>query len=464
MSIIESILIFIAVILVYAGIVFLLYKKGVLKKHNISFYGPALMWRTEKGIQFLKNRAKHERFWKIYGNTSIIFCFITMVLMTALMVMTAWLVFKFTPAQRNALPGPEVALVLPGINPILPLEYLGYVLLGLVIAIMVHEFSHGILALADKLKVKSLGILYLIVPIGAFCEPDDEEVKKARILSRMRIYAAGPAANFVVVLLSIFLFSAVFMSVVQPVDEGVMVFTVDADSPASHIELQTGVIITRVNDTVIHTGDEYFNVWNNTNANQTVNITYVKSGTLHTTQVLLGDKYVEYAKRTTIYVNNVSYKGKGYLGVQSLLRDSVVTEHLAILKNPFYNFPGGLLTFYSLPLLGYFAGYNPIISPFSDSYIITGPLGVLPVPFFWIIINAIYWIFWLNLAVSLFNVLPMVPLDGGFLFNDGVRAVIIRLKKGIKEETKEKIVKNVSLAISLVILGLILLPFFIKYV
>jgi len=295
MSVIESILIFIAIILVYAGIVFLLYKKGVLKKHNISFYGPALMWRTEKGIQFLKNRAKHERFWKIYGNTSIIFCFITMVLMTALMIMTAWLVFGFTPAQRNALPGPEVALVLPGINPILPLEYLGYVLLGLVIAIMVHEFSHGILALADKLKVKSLGILYLIVPIGAFCEPDDEEVKKARILSRMRIYAAGPAANFVVVLLSVLLFSAVFMSAVQPGVSGAIVFTVDADSPASQIGLQTGVTITRVNDTVIHTGDEYFNAWNNTNANQTVNITYMKSGTLHTTQVLLGDKYVEYA-------------------------------------------------------------------------------------------------------------------------------------------------------------------------
>ena len=464
MSIIESILIFITVILIYAGIVFLFYKKGVLKKHNISFYGPALMWRTEKGIQFLKNRAKHERFWKIYGNTSIIFSFITMVLMTALMIMTAWLVFGFTTAQRNALPGPEVALVLPGINPILPLEYLGYILLGLIIAIMVHEFSHGILALTDKIKVKSLGILYLIVPIGAFCEPDDEEVKKARILSRMRIFAAGPTANFVVVILCVLLFSVVFMPAVQPVTEGAIVFTVDVNSPASQIGLQTGVIITGVNDTVIHTGQDYFNAWNNTNANQTVSITYMKSGNLHTTKVSLGDKYIEYAKRTTIYVNNESYKGKGYLGVQSLLRDSVFQEYLAILKNPFFNFPQGLLTFYSLPLLGYFAGYNPIIAPFTDAYIITGPLGVLPSPLFWIIINAIYWIFWLNLAVSLFNVLPMVPLDGGFLFNDGVRAVIIRLKKGIKEETKEKIAKNVSLAVSLMILGLILVPFIIKYV
>jgi membrane-associated protease RseP (regulator of RpoE activity) len=254
------------------------------------------------------------------------------------------------------------------------------------------------------------------------------------------------------------------MSAVQPMKEGGIIFTVDADSPASQIGLQAGVIITSMNNTVIQSGDEFFTAWNNTRANQTISITYMKSGVEYTKEVLLGDKYIDYAKRPKIYTNNESYKGKGYLGVQSLLRDSVFHEYLAILKNPFYNFPQGLLTFYSLPLLGYFAGYNPIISPFADSYQITGPLGVLPVPLFWIIANAIYWIFWLNLAVSLFNVLPMIPLDGGFLFNDGVRAIILRFKKGVKEETKEKIVKNVSLAISLLILALILIPFFIKYV
>jgi membrane-associated protease RseP (regulator of RpoE activity) len=463
MSIVDSLLIFFTIIFVYALVVFLLHKKGILKKYNISFYGPALMWRTERGIQFLKNRAKHIRFWKIYGNASIIFCFVTMVLMTLLIILTAWLVFGFTPAQRNALPGPEVALVLPGINPILPLEFIGYILLGLVVAIVVHEFSHGILALVDKIKVKALGILYLIVPIGAFCEPDDEEVKKAHILPRMRIFAAGPTANFVVVLLSILLFSAVFMPAVQPADEGAVVFMIDTDSPAQHINLHSGALITSFNGTRIHNGNDFFTVWNNTKANQTVNISFIYNGKRTTTQDQLLDKYIEYAKRSTTYVNNVSYKGKGYLGVQSLLRDSIFKEQLTILKNPFYNFPNGLLTFYSLPLLGYFAGYNPIVSPFTGSYIITGPLGLLPPSFFWIIINTIYWIFWLNLAVSLFNVLPMVPLDGGFLFNDGIRALIIRLKKEITDETKEKIVRNISLAISLIILGLILIPFVIKY-
>jgi len=465
MTIIESIMIFVSIILIYTGIVFLLHKKGILKKHNISFYGPALMWRTQKGIQFLKNRAQWIRFWRIYGNASIIFCLITMVLMTTLMIWTARIVLDFTPEQRSALPGPEVALVLPGINPILPLEFLGYILLGLIIAIIVHEFSHGILTLVDKMKVKSLGILYLIVPIGAFCEPDDEAVKKASIPSRMRIYAAGPAANFVVVIICVFLFSGLCMSAVQPAEKGAIIFTVDLDSPASEIGLQSGAIITNLNNTVVSSGADYFDIWNNTKANQTITLTYFQSGTSHTTSTTLKDKYVEYAKRPTIYLkNNESYKGKGYLGVQSLLRDSVFQEYLTILKNPFSHFPQGLLTFYSLPLLGYFAGYNPIVSPFIDSYKITGPLGVLPPAFFWILVNAIYWIFWLNLAVSLFNVLPMVPLDGGFLFNDGVRAVITRFKKGIQEETKEKIVKNVSLGVSLLILALILIPFFIKYI
>ena len=109
-------------------------------------------------------------------------------------------------------------------------------------------------------------------------------------------------------------------------------------------------------------------------------------------------------------------------------------------------------------------GYNPIVSPFTDSYIITGPLSFIPDDIFWIIINALYWIFWINLAVALFNVLPIGPFDGGLLFNDAMGSLVKRFKKNLSDEQREKIVKNISITISLTVLFLIMFPFLLKYI
>ena len=119
---------------------------------------------------------------------------------------------------------------------------------------------------------------------------------------------------------------------------------------------------------------------------------------------------------------------------------------------------------YALPIFGYVSGYNPIAEPFINNYKITGPLSLLPNDVYWAIVTALYWIFWLNLLVGLFNVLPMIPLDGGFLFNDALKSFIKRVKKDISNERRDKIVKNISLIISLTILFLILFPFFFKYI
>jgi len=471
MSLMEGLLVFFAIIFIYVLLVAILYKKGILKKYDVSLWGPALLLRTKKGVSFLEKIASKRRFWKAFGNSGIVLCFVMMFVMMAVLIWQAWTVWGFTPAQIEKLPGIEFALVLPGLNPVLPLEYIGYIILALVVAIVAHEFSHGILTFVSKLKVKSLGILYLIVPLGAFCEPDEEQLKKTEPKHRMRIYAAGPTSNFVVVFVSILLLSFVFMSAVQPAADGIVAFSVDPDSPAESIGLQPGTIITSINDTQITTDIGYINAIELTKANQTINLTYVKVGKTYTKNVTLGDRFEEYAKRSSIYLtNNESYKGKGYLGTSALLRKTAFKEQLSILKNPFAEFPKGLkeglkgfLTFYVIPFMGYLQGYNPIVSPFTDSYAITGPLSIIPDNMFWIIVNALYWIFWLNLAVALFNVLPMIPLDGGYLFNDAVGSLIKRVKKGISDEKREKAVKNISLVVSLSILLFIIFPYLIKY-
>jgi len=460
MTLIEGLLVFFTIVLIYILIIYILYKKEVLKKYNLSLYGPALLLRTKKGIGFLKKVASKKRFWKKYGNFGIAFCFITMIIMVIVLIWQAWAVIGFTPAQKQAMPGFEIALILPGINPILPLEFIGYLLVALIVAIIAHEFSHGILTFVGNLKVKSLGILYLIVPIGAFCEPDEEELKKAETGKRMRVYAAGPLSNFVVALVAILLFSFVLMSAVQPSAEGIGVLEVYKNSPADEIGIKTGSIITEVNGTDFSKFEtfeqryiKYIEIMNNTQANETISISFIYNHIFYNKTINLTDRYN--------YFPVESNKGKGFTGVYSLIG---VKENLNILKNPITErFPYGFLFFYVIPLTGYFEGYNPIVSPFTESYVITGPLGVFSPIIFWMTVNTLYWIFWLNLAVGLFNVLPMVPLDGGFLFNDALRSLIKRIKKDAPEELRNKIVKNISFALSLIILIAIIFPFLIKY-
>ena len=136
---------------------------------------------------------------------------------------------------------------------------------------------------------------------------------------------------------------------------------------------------------------------------------------------------------------------------------------MSILKNPFQDPVFGFFIVLALPIFG-LEGYNPIASPFIESYTIAGPLSALPTNVFWIIVNILYWVAWLNLMVGIFNILPMVPLDGGYLFSDAVRTIVKRLKKDISDEKSDKIVGKVTLVFSLFILFVILAPIFLKYI
>jgi membrane-associated protease RseP (regulator of RpoE activity) len=460
MTVIDGLLIFFTIVFLYFLFIYILHKKEILKKYNISLYGPALLLRTTKGINFLKKISSKKRFWKAYGSSGVVFCFICMIIFVLFFLWQFTFVIGLTPEERaTLLPGAEFYVILPGINPILPIEYLFYIILALIVAIIVHEFSHGILTLAGDLKVKSMGILYLIFPIGAFVEPDEEQMKKTKITKRMRVYAVGPLSNFVMFFICLLLFSFIFISAVQP-GTGLTVYELFEDSPADEIGIEKGAIIIEINGTDLtqiksldKRFERYRNIVDETKANETITISYIYNNKANNNiEIKLVDKYT--------YIKNNSFKGKGHTGIYTFVDEE---SNLARLKNPFEDPLYRLLNFISIPILSYFQGYNPIAAPFTDSYIISGPLGIIPQDFFWIIVNSLYWIAWLNLMIGIFNILPMVPLDGGFLFNDAIRLIVKRIKKSISDESLEKIVRKITMVVSLIILIVIISPILLRY-
>ena len=104
MTLLDNLLIFGAILSTYIILVFYAHRTGFLKKHNISFMGPALMWRTTRGISFLKKIASPKRFWRAYGSSGIVLCLIMMVFMTSILIWQAWVVSGFNQEQRQALP------------------------------------------------------------------------------------------------------------------------------------------------------------------------------------------------------------------------------------------------------------------------------------------------------------------------------------------------------------------------
>src|SRR6266571_2339651 len=352
MALLDSLLIAGAAILLWSLLLYGLQKRGPLEPHVLQPSPPPavpfLMWKTVRGRQLIDRLARPKRFWRVFGDIAIVLVALTMLGTTALLAWEATLVQN--AAIRNNPPSPETLLGLPGINPIIPL---GYGILGLAVAIILHEFSHGILSRVANIKIRSLGLIFLIFPIGAFVEPDEDELRALPRRDRGRLYAVGPATNILLAVLFATLFSTLILTSVAPVHDGVGIVGFTTNSPAGTAGMQANTVITSINNMPVHTYNEFVAALAAVQPNATVPIQ-------------------AYDPATRTFSNY-----------------SVATQW-----NPTTNpdkFGGAtraILAYISLP----FSGYSPIDEPATHFYQIQGPAAVIPAPLFWLFANALYWI------------------------------------------------------------------------
>ena len=199
------------------------------ERRRIEFNFPILTVRTQWfGGVFDKLGALRVSRWISWGSLFVV----PIVAGLGLYLLIAGLIgFLLNPAAGEVIRevGPSIYLFLPGINPVYPLFY-GW--LAFICAIAVHEGAHGVAARSLGLKVKSSGLLFfLFVPIGAFVDVDEEQLKKARARVSSRALAAGVGGNIVVAavcLIGVLLIAGGL----APVVDGVYVHEVTQEMPA----------------------------------------------------------------------------------------------------------------------------------------------------------------------------------------------------------------------------------------
>ncbi len=399
--------------------------EGYLQKYNMDLvWGRSfLMWRTDWGKDFIERISQNKPFWRRVGDVWVVTVFIIMILMFSLLLWQATLAWQI---PKTSAVSPKMMIGLPGLNPVIPLWY---GILALVIAMVVHEFSHGILSRVADVKVKALGLLLFFFPVGAFVEPDEEGMKSMKKWERMRLYAAGPGSNMVVAVVFSFLFSSVMVASLEPAEDGLLLYSVSADYGGAEAGLEPWMLLTAIDEEEVRNTDDWKRVMNDTYAGQNVNVSILNRGVPEIYSVTLSDKGSYYLKYYPDYYESWM-SGKGFMGVAAE-NPKIITDSLA---NPTEN----ILLYISLP----FAKLQPFPEHFTSIYEPAGAIGILPDNIFWILANSFYWIFWLNLMVGLTNALPAVPLDGGFIFADGVTGILDKFKKGMSEQRKEKIVDN----------------------
>ncbi|WP_303724127.1 site-2 protease family protein [Methanobrevibacter thaueri] len=333
---------------------------------------PVIMWRTQRLRGLISGISNFSpRFWRWYMNLGIVVAFGAMIFITWTLVSTLPTVFD-TPSVSIIIPGVEM----PGSSIYIPFVY---GLIALATVLVVHEFSHGIQSVGEKISIKSIGLLLFAIIPGAFVEPDEEELKNAKRSSRLRVYAAGSVANITLALIAMLLISLISMGIPAFFDEnGIEIDRIVSDSPSDGI-LKEGMIIESINNEKVNDSESYVNIVGSFHPGDNVSV-QTDQGTYN-----------------VVLDKNPNNESVGFFGIQA-------SKHFEMINNS---------------------------------------LGPIP----WVLFELLelfQWVAMLNLGIGLFNLLPLKPLDGGYMLE-------ILLSYRLSEEHYKPIVNALSVVMAMII-------------
>lgn len=452
---------------------------GTLDRWNASrVFGVILMVRSKRGLKLLDKTVKPRGFWRFYGEISLWVCMFSMIMVGLLMVI-AFITALLTPPQ-NPPPSASELVAIPGLNPVIPL---GWGAIAFVVALVIHEFGHGLQARAHGMRIRAFGLLQLgPLPLGAFAEPQYEELTNAPSKERMRMFAAGPATNIFAAIVCLMFLGGLAGQFVAT-DDGVHVRGIVQEEGAYNAGLEPWDTIQSIDNQTVSNVDDFYDIMTAYSANDTIAITVMhQDGDVETLNATLSDKYDYYLELGWSKSNLADLgveQGDAFLGVEGLSGGTAGIDRLAGPLSPRWD--GNLLQksvmvpFHTLSMMIVpFELQGVAMHPFEESLLeaddnpFAQTLGTNGLLF---LVNLFFWLLWVNILLGFTNLIPMVPFDGGHMFKDMLRGVLNGVKKvgrklkfwDINPMWIEHISSKASNISSLALLGMIVFILIIPY-
>ena len=388
------IFIFLFIVALYLAVISYI-KSNNLWEKNITFFGPFLALKTEN-VGFLDWFRNYSGFFRVYGTIGAIVVAVVSVFFSVLMIFSFLFYLRETPPNTEIFHATNL-LAIPGVNDFIPLTFA--VIFGLVFAMAIHELGHGILARVEDMKVKSTGLLFFIIPIGAFVEPDEEDVEKSRGMPKIRMFGAGITNNLVVSLICLVLLAGL-VGMLTPSDSA-YIYGVHTGYPAYNASVPPDSLILAIDGETVSSYMDVSRILNGTSPGDTISLTILNSGEESLYNITLSE-----------WPEGSGAKDSGFMGI-SYYNNQVISDTFG--------------TYTLSPLGPMFLSYIPINVFMGDD---TSGLGFLlidrpyqvawnePFPGYFQVIQVVFWLFWWNFVLGTFNALPLVPLDGGYILRE----------------------------------------------
>ena len=331
-----------------------------------------IVHKTKKGLSLMKHLSRYRTFWKIFSTIAIPVVVLGMIIVGQSLLMNLIKIFQGVGGQGVGLLIPGVKI--PGSSFFVPF-WPG--IIAIAVLAVVHEFSHGIVAAMEGIRLKSTGFGFLAILPLAFVELDEKQMEKKSKLVRLRILSAGPFANIVLwAILSIvllFAFAPILSNVV--INDGLNITVVEKNTPADLAGINVGDVVASLNNHSVKTISDFYTAIKDVKPGDNITLTTLDN--------------VSYVVQT---IHNPSDGTRPYIGV-------VLTQatHISNLAREKYGFGVDI--------------------------------------FLWVF-EVVKWVALINLFVGLMNCIPVWAIDGGRVIydlfgyvtkNEKILAVILHL-------------------------------------